>query len=128
MTTPEMQREAGFPQDGERPGQRSIEMTDVVDIRPDRFLRELSEGIGISEAGKKAGIEHDELVKMLEDNPKFRHTVREVVLDRAEDVLRQDIGALLDGIQQTADEAITLIRGQMEEAVAVIRESSTSDG
>lgn len=102
-------------------------MADVIDVRPDRFLRELSEGNGLSEAGKRAGIEHDELLKMLEDNPKFRHTVREVVLDRAEDVLRQDIGALLDGIQKTADEAVALIQGQMEEAIAAIREASPND-
>lgn len=92
-------------------------MTDIIDIRPDRFLRELSEGVGFSEAGKRAGMEHDELVKMLEDNPKFRHTTREVVLDHAEDNVRQNIGKLIDGIQKTADEAIATLRGQMEDVV-----------
>ncbi len=93
-------------------------MVDVIDVRPNRFLHELSEGISISEAGKRAGIEHDELMEMLEDNPKFNHTVREVIIDHAEDVLRQEVGKLIDEIYNTAKEAATLIQGQMEEAIA----------
>ena len=99
-------------------------MAEVIDMRPDRFLRELSEGVGIMEASKKAGIEHDELVDLLENNPKFRNTVREVVLDRAEDVMRQDIGKMIVVIQHTADEAIATLQSLMEEAVASIHESA----
>ncbi len=95
---------------------------DVHDLRPDRFLRELSEGIGISEAGKKAGIEPDDLVQMLEDDPKFRLTVREIIIDRAEDELRREVGVFVQGVQKVADDAIALIMVRTEEAVMAIHE------
>ena len=79
-------------------------MTDnVIDIRPDTFLRELSTGTGIMEAGTKAGIEHDELVKMFEDNPKFALTAREIIIDRVEDHLRADHEDSLAVLQSIRD-------------------------
>ncbi len=79
-------------------------MTDnVIDIRPDNFLRELSAGTGIMEAGTKAGIEHDELVKMFEDNPKFALTAREIIIDRVEDHLRADHEDSLAVLQSIRD-------------------------
>ncbi len=100
---------------------------EIHDLKPDRFLRELSEGTGISEACKRAGLEHDELVKMLEDNPKFRHTVREVIVDHAEGTLRLEVGGLVSGIRKVADDAIALIMVRTEEAVIAIHEAKNND-
>ena len=75
----------------------------VIDLRPDTFLRELNEGTGIMEAGTKAGIEHDELVKMFEDNPKFALTAREIIIDRVEDHLRADHEDSLAVLQSIRD-------------------------
>ena len=95
-------------------------MSNVVDIRKDTFLRKLSEGTGIMEAGDQAGIEHDELMSMLEENPKFRLTVREVVIDRMEDHMRQEVGKMIAAIQHTSDESIKLLQNQLEEGVAAM--------
>lgn len=95
-------------------------MSNVVDIRKDTFIRILGEGTGIMEAGDKAGIEHDELMTMLQDNSKFRLTVREVVIDRMEDHMRQEVGKMIAAIQHTSEEAIKLLHNQLEEGVAAI--------
>ena len=102
-------------------------MSNVVDLRQDTFLRKLSEGTGIMEAGKDAGIEHDELVKMLKDNPKFALTTREIIIDHVEDRLRQEVMKIVDSIQATADEATKLIHNQLEEAVATIHGYQSND-
>ena len=114
--------------DSVRLGREDNKMAEVItgsfhDMRPDVFLRKLGEGTGIMEAGKEAGIEHDDLVKMLEDDPKFRLTVREIIIDRAEDDLRREVGVLVANIQKTADDAIALLMVKTEEAVMLIHEA-----
>ena len=66
--------------------------------------------------------------KMLEDDPKFRRTAHEIIVDHAEDTLRQEIGVIIQSIQTVTNDAIALIRVKTEEAVMAIHEAKFDAG
>lgn len=61
-------------------------MDNVVDLRPDRFLREVREDCDISRASERAGIAVPELEKLLK-NRKFFISVAECIRERREERL-----------------------------------------
>lgn len=58
----------------------------VVDIRPDRYLREVREHGDLGEAARKAGLTADELNELL-SLPKYYRAVVECVRERREEQL-----------------------------------------
>ena len=58
----------------------------VIDIRPDRYLREVREHGDLDVAAQKANLSIDELNKLLQ-SPKYYYAVVECVRERREEML-----------------------------------------
>jgi hypothetical protein len=76
------------------------QMGDVVDVRPDRFLREMREHGNVNEACKAAGLPRAELEDLCRVNTKFDLAQVEVYLEFMEDAMmaeaRKRVASLRD--------------------------------
>ena len=62
-------------------------MTNLVDLRPDRFLRELRDKPDIHLAAKAAGINHDELCDLLSTKKFYTAAIECIRENREEEIL-----------------------------------------
>ena len=91
-------------------------MGDVIDVRPDRFLRELREGTQISVAASVAGISHADLLELLHENSKFKIATRECILEYAEEQLRFEHAEKAKELEAVLHAAIKELRAPAQEA------------
>ncbi len=96
----------------------------VVDIRPDRYLREVREHGDMGEAARKAGLTADELNELLQ-LPKYYRAIIECVRERREEQL---IIARDEAIAQIRTDYNTRITELNARAETLLRGLNASSG
>ncbi len=112
-TIPEPAREAMVPMDSEMLGLEDKMSADVIDMRPDRFLRAIRDKGDWATACEAAGFTLDEVEDLCRVNPKFDLAQVECQLEYHEE---QIIAAM--------EAAITAARHNRETRIADLRRSS----
>lgn len=77
-------------------------MGDVVDVRPDRFLREMRDHGNVDTACKNAGMLRADLEDLCRVNPKFDRAQIECYLEFMEDAVMSETRKLLEGARVSA--------------------------
>lgn len=94
-TRPEPAREARVPLDSEMLGLEDKMSADVIDMRPDRFLRAIRDGGSWTETCKKAGFLTGEVEALCAENVKFDLSVVECQLEYHEEQMIKATEALI---------------------------------
>ena len=81
-------------------------MGDVVDVRPNRFLREMREHGEVDTACKAAGLPRAELEDLCRVNAKFDHAQVECYLEFMEDVMMAETRKRLGRIRMSCHNAL----------------------
>ena len=89
-------RDANSPLDGVMPGLEENMTGEVIDLRPDRFLREMRKHGSLAQACMNSGMSHAEFSDLCKSNIKFDRAQVECFLQHIEDeimaVARKQLG------------------------------------
>ena len=92
---------------------------DIIDVRPDRFLREIREGKGLEAAAAIAGLDLQELEDIIRGNARFELATRECYLEYIEDLMRANAMRIVTGAKEFArlveEEVTALLEKQLQE-------------
>ena len=94
-------------------------MSNVIDARPDRFLREMRDHGDWTEACKKSGLTSEEVESLCISNTKFDLAQVECQLEYIEDLYTQQIEKTIADARVTCAEAVAKFR---EEAMTAYHE------
>ena len=86
-------------------------MGDVIDARPERFLREMREHGTWAEASKAAGLTLDEVEQLCAENPKFDLTQIECRLEYVEESLTTEVEKVITEAKRRIAKARTALAG-----------------
>lgn len=101
--TPGNARDASSPLDGVMPGLEENDMSgEVIDLRPDRFLREMREHGSLLRACENSGIPVREFNDLCASNIKFDRAQVECFLEYFEDVIMSEARKRLGKVRVTA--------------------------
>lgn len=96
-------------------------MAEVIDVRPDRFLRELRDGKNITEATEAAGMTTVELNDLITVNPPFALAARECIAEHAEENMQIMANSAVKQIRDLCQNVINKLEAILAESIKEVR-------
>lgn len=96
-------------------------MGEVIDVRPDRFLRELREGKNIADAAEAAGMTLVELNDLVANIPSFALAARESIAEHAEENMQIMANNAMEQIRNTCQNIIAKVEVLLAESIKEVR-------
>ncbi len=109
--TPGNARDASSPLDGVMPGLEETMTGEVIDLRPDRFLREMREHGSLVKACANSGMSHAEFDDLCRSNIKFDRAQVECYLEHFEDTVMADAQQMLKAARDQAYAELRAMHG-----------------
>jgi len=100
-------------------------MAELIDLRPDRFLREVREQGDAYKACITAGFTLEELKSLIQENEKFRISVVECLNEWGEDIIMQEYALQRGIIDKTYRKLIRKLDRETATRIQEVRDVSS---